>query len=254
MPIIRIVLVTLVLLGSASGWATTRVELFTPYDFAPFVMDRAAQKGLIYDFQRELNRRGRGRYEFRLETVPRVPTERLLKMTQSAIVPFVAKDWFDDTDAAKFDWTRSQMEDANVIVSHRSKPLDSLESGKIRGKVVVITSGLRRDPDVEKLILDSVVSVHTATDFSLCLLMVARKRADFFVAGHFMVNYLIKQQHLEDQLYVSPKPLRVIERKTLVSPKGHPALLDWLNEQILDMEKSPDWQKLMAQFNANLAR
>ncbi len=223
------------------------IQLYTPYDFEPFVQDRALQQGLIYDFQRYLNAMGDGLYYFSLQTTPRIPVKRLLKIRQSAIVPFVSQTWFNDESGQIFDWTVPLSPDETVIVSSRLNPINSLENSELKGKTLCGTIGLRRNDQLQKMIQDGFIKLTLTPTVGHCLTMLAHRRADFFVTGFMLVDYFLKQMALEQELHVSA-PIRSFNRHILVTPKGT-ELLTWLNHKIEIMHKSETWQKILKTYH-----
>jgi ABC-type amino acid transport substrate-binding protein len=228
--------------------AMTLVQLYTPYDFEPFVIDRAMQNGLIYDVQRYLNALGDGVYHFAVQTPPRVPVERLEKMRELAIVPFVTQSWFDDENGRRFDWTLPLIEDENLIVSSKSRPVESLARDAIKGKIICGGSGLKRDPYLQQLINDGWVKQTLTSNTGQCLRMIARKRADFYASGRMLIDYYLHQPELSTELRASPSSLRPFTRRILITPKGG-ELLGWLNQRIEGMGKSQVWQTMMKSFH-----
>jgi ABC-type amino acid transport substrate-binding protein len=247
-PVIHAQLTQLEQESIKAGGAITEVQLYTPYDFEPFVVNRAAHKGLIYDFQRHLNALGDGVYYFNVQTVPRIPSERLRKTPGIAIVPFVAPIWFNDEASQQFDWTLPLHEDQNVIVSSKSKPMDSLDPDRIKGKTICGSTGLMRDSAMQKLIDDEVIKQTLTQNTHQCLLMVAHQRADFYVSGRMLVDYFLQEPDLAQQLHISPTPIHHFARRILISPKGMD-LLNWLNNRIEGMNKSKVWQSVMKSYS-----
>jgi polar amino acid transport system substrate-binding protein len=234
------------------GWLRSSsiqdISIYTPYDVEPFVINRATQEGIIYDFQRHLNAFGDGIYHFNVQAVARIPAERLLKMQGKAIVPYVAPAWFEDEKETLFDWTQTLLEDENVLVSARKAPLDTLNRDQLQGKTVCASSGLRLEAQLEILIRDGVVKLTESPNISHCLLMVAHARADLYIAGRLLISYFLHESELADQLRISPYPVRKFSRRILVTPKGT-ELPSWLNEKIVNMSRSKSWQKVMKSYH-----
>jgi hypothetical protein len=224
------------------------VQIFTPYDVEPFVIDRVTQEGIIYDFQRQLNAYGDGLYRFNVQAIARVPAERLLKMQSMAIVPYVAPAWFQDDKETNFDWTQSLLKDENVIVSSRTKPTDTLNPALIRGKTLCGSSGLKRLPEVEKLLETGILKLTESPNISHCLMMVANSRADLYISGHMLLNYFLHKPEFADQLHISPYPVDKFSRRILITPKGT-ELLSWLNERISGMNRSESWKKVLKAYH-----
>jgi polar amino acid transport system substrate-binding protein len=226
----------------------TKVQLYTPYDFEPFIMDRGTQQGLIYDLQRYLNDLADGAYQFEVQTVPRIPVERLVKMRELAIVPFVSPNWFSDDKEERFDWTAALLEDETVIVSPKHLSLDNLQPEILRGKTLCGSATLRRDAAVQKLVNVGTVKQTLVPNTPACLQMLLRGRADFYVSGRMLVAYFMQKPELAAQLYMSHSPLRHFARRILISPKGS-ELPGWLNQKIEILGKSQSWQNVMKSYH-----
>lgn len=226
----------------------TKVQLYTPYDFEPFIMDRATQQGLIYDLQRYLNDLADGDYHFEVQTVPRIPVERLEKMRELAIVPFVAPIWFYDEKEKRFDWTAPLVEDETVIISPRRLSLETLHPESLRGKTVCGSSTLRRDVSVQKLLDEGTVKQTLVPNTSHCLQMLIRGRADFYVSGRMLVAYLMQRPELANQLHMSSSTIRHFARRILITPKGS-ELLGWLNQKIEILGRSQSWHNVMKSYH-----
>lgn len=224
-----------------------RVQLYTPYDFEPFIMDRATQQGIIYDLQRYLNDFADGVYHFEVQSVPRIPVERLEKMRELAIVPFVVPSWFSDEQEKRFDWTAPLFEDETVIISPRKLSLENLHPEIMRGKMLCGSSNLRRDTSVQKLLSDGIVRQTLVPNTSHCLQMLVRGRADFYVSGRMLVAYLMQKPELATQLYMSSSIIRRFARRILITPKES-ELLGWLNHKIETLGKSQSWQNVMKSY------
>jgi ABC-type amino acid transport substrate-binding protein len=224
-----------------------RVQLYTPYDFEPFIMDRATQQGLIYDLQRYLNDLADGVYQFEVQSVPRIPVERLEKMRELAIVPFVAPSWFSDDKEKRFDWTVPLIEDETVIISPRRLSLENLHPEILRGKTLCGSSTLRRDAALQKILNEGTVKQTLVPNTSHCFQMLIRGRADFYVSGRMLVAYLMQKPELATQLYMSSSAIRHFARRILITPKES-ELLGWLNQKIETLGKSQSWQNVMKSY------
>lgn len=228
--------------------SSIKVQLYTPYDFEPFILDRATHQGLIYDLQRNLNDLADGVYHFEVQTVPRIPVERLEKMRELAIVPFVAPNWFNDDNEKRFDWTVPLIEDETVIVSSRKLPLENLQPENLRGKTLCASVSLRRDAAVQKLLNEGKVKQTLVPNTAHCLQMLMHGRADFYVSGRMLIAYFMHKPELATQLYISSSPLRHFARRILITPK-ETELLGWLNQKIEAFGKNQSWQNVMKAYH-----
>lgn len=234
--------------SKANVSSAVRVQLYTPYDFEPFILNRATEQGLIYDLQRYLNDLADGAYHFEVQTVPRIPVERLVKMRELAIVPFVAPSWFSDDNEKRFDWTAPLIEDQTVIVSPRKLALENLQPETLRGKTLCGSYSLRRDAAVQKLLNEGTVKQTLVPNTAHCLQMLMHGRADLYVSGRMLVAYFMHKPELATQLYMSSSPVRHFARRILITPK-ETQLLSWLNQKIEGFGKSHSWQNVMKSYH-----
>jgi ABC-type amino acid transport substrate-binding protein len=234
--------------SKAHQGAAIKVQLYTPYDFEPFILDRATEQGLIYDLQRYLNDFADGAYQFEVQSVPRIPVERLEKMRELAIVPFVAPSWLSDDKETLFDWTAPLLEDETLIVSPRKLALDSLQPEKLRGKTLCGSSTLRRDPSLQKILNEGLVKQTLVPDTAHCLQMLMYGRADFHVSGRMLLAYFMHKPELATQLYMSRSPIRHFSRRILITPK-ETQLLSWLNQKIEAFGKSSSWMNVLKAYH-----
>lgn len=226
----------------------TKVQLYTPYDFEPFITDRPTQQGLIYDLQRYLNDLADGVYHFEVQTVPRIPVERLEQMRELAIVPFVTPAWFNDDKEQRFDWTRALVEDETVIVSPKRLSLEGLHPELLRGKTLCGSSTLRRDAAVQKLLNEGIVKQTLVPNTSHCLQMLIHGRADFYVSGRLLISYSMQKPELATQLHTSSSLIEHFTRRILITPRKS-QLLGWLNQKIEILGRSQSWEDVMKSYH-----
>lgn len=229
-------------LSANKAMAELDIHLYTPFDFEPFVIDKAARTGLIYNFTQALNERGKGLYRFSLRIVPRIPSLRLQQASEISIVPFVDPEWFDDAAMKTFGWSKPLMSDCNIIISHPESPVESLEESQLRGKRTVVGPMLYHDAEIKQLIAQKVIASDSSPALLNALLMVARKRDDFLITGRLFVSYLIKTYRLASSLHLSSMRTSGYKMRILLNQRENTSLLNWLNQQIDDLAKDNDWQ------------
>ncbi|WP_374034884.1 substrate-binding periplasmic protein [Bdellovibrio bacteriovorus] len=220
------------------------IEMVSPYDTPPFVVDQKKEQGLVYDLASLLTVRSQGKYQFKVVVVPRARLQKILQRSGVYVVPLVSPKWFDDDDEKKYLWTSALMEDENLVLSPRKRALEYENSASLRGKKTSIVLGHAVEP-VRQLEKAGVVTTESTQSFNNSLRMLARGRIDFMVMGRIVAVYLIRDLGLEDQIYISDKTIERFDRKILVSPQSQKDLHKWLEGEIQRLRRSGEWKKYL---------
>ncbi len=220
------------------------IEMVSPYDTPPFVVDQKKEQGLVYDLASLLTVRSQGKYQFKVVVVPRVRLQKILQRSGVYVVPLVSPKWFGDGDEKKYLWTSALMEDENLVLSPRKRALEYESPASLQGKRTSIVLGHAVEP-VKQLEKAGMVKAESTQSFNNSLRMLARGRIDFMVMGRIVAVYLIRDLGLEDQIYISDKTIERFDRKILVSPQSQKDLHKWLEGEIQRLRRSGEWKKYL---------
>ncbi|AFY00365.1 substrate-binding periplasmic protein [Bdellovibrio bacteriovorus] len=220
------------------------IEMVSPYDTPPFVVDQKKEQGLVYDLASLLTVRSQGKYQFKVVVVPRARLQKILERSGVYVVPLVSPKWFGDQNEKKYLWTSALMEDENLVLSPRKRALEYENSASLQGKKTSIVLGHAVEP-VQQLEKAGVVKSESTQSFNNSLRMLARGRIDFVIMGRIVAVYLIRDLGLEDQIHISDKTIERFDRKILVSPQSQKDLHKWLEGEIQRLRRSGQWKKYL---------
>ena len=74
-------IVIAVLAISVQAFSKEVVEMVSPYDTPPFVLDQKKEKGLVFELAALLTARSLGKYEFKVTILPRARLLKILEKT-----------------------------------------------------------------------------------------------------------------------------------------------------------------------------
>lgn len=218
------------------------IEMISPYDSPPFVVDQKKEQGLVYELAALLTVRSQGKYQFKVIVVPRARLQKMLLRSGIYVVPLVSPKWFGDESEKKYLWTSALMEDENLVLSPRKRALEYENSASLQGKRTSIVLGHMVEP-LQQLEKGGTVQTESTQSVNNGLRMLARGRIDFMVMGRMVAIYLIKDLGLQDEIYISDKSLERFDRKILVSPQSQKDLHKWLEGEIQRLRRSGQWKK-----------
>ncbi len=182
------------------------IEMISPYDNPPFVVDQKKEQGLVYDLASLLTVRSQGKYQFKVVVVPRARLQKMLLRSGVYVVPLVSPKWFGDENEKKYLWTSALMEDENLVLSPRKRALEYENSASLQGKRTSIVLGHAIEP-LDQLEKGGTVKTESTQSLNNGLRMLARGRIDFMVMGRMVAIYLIRDLGLEDEIHISDKSL-----------------------------------------------
>lgn len=237
--------VLVLLLFSVQAFSKEVIEMISPYDTPPFIVDQKKETGLVFELAALLTARSRGKYEFKVTVLPRA---RLLKVLEKndgvVVVPLVAPKWFEDSEEKKFFWTSAMMDDENLVLSSRKKPVEfqGMESLKHLKTTVVSGHSLETVTNLQKT---GEVESQPTNSLSNGLKMLARGRIDFVITGRLVADYLIQDLNLGQDIYISDRSVEKFERKFLLSKDADKNLQKWLEGEVQRLRRSGEWKKLL---------
>jgi hypothetical protein len=121
----------------------TLVKAYSYQRAAPFVRDEARRDGLNFALVEALNAElETARLE--LELLPRRRLDREMREPEfEGLVLLVAPHWFGDPEMRQFLWSEPLLEDANLVVSHRDRPIHYRSVVSLNDRVVGGIQGYR---------------------------------------------------------------------------------------------------------------
>jgi len=228
------------MLGAATAMAAERIPLYTYYADPPFAADNP--DSLTDKLADWLTQRAQGRYQFVPTQMPRRRLDVLVQHPHwPGVVAWANPAWFGESRNPRQSWTRSFMADANLVVSLRSHPLDTVDASSLQGRRVGTVLGFSY-PDLEPLLKSGQLKRDDAAgEFqNLLKLKLERVQVAFLQASSFPY-FRHKFPDVEQWAYIAPKPRTVFARYLFLAP-GQPALQSFLEAQLDALVADPGWQ------------
>lgn len=203
------------------------VNVCSPYNSPPFVINDKLQTGLLYDYLALLNKEIKG-FRFQLLTIPRARLTKLLTQENSleCIVPFVSSKWFSKT--SNLTWSSVIYTDEQLILSPESIRLAELNEDQVRGMSTARMRGAKFAP-IDYLINQKVVTSYTTNSIKNSVDMLFKGRVDFVISSRTFLEYHLQKYKYKHDFYLSSEPLSKFERRVLVPKKLGNVLLKEVN-------------------------
>lgn len=232
---------------SMSLIAQENIQVYSPYDSPPYIINFEKGQGLFFDFVKELNENFKGRYHFIANSVPRSRLKLIMnKTTNTIVVPFVAPGWFDDLGEKKYLWTTQISEDCNVVIYRGGRLNEIKKMDDLVGGATSVVNG-QYTSSIQKLIDQKKVRVENANHVVQNFLILSKGRVDFLVTGYTVADYVIKDQKLKN-LIILDSPVDVFSRKILISTKGKNGVGEQIKEALSAFIKNEKMQKLFRKY------
>lgn len=224
------------------------VTLWSYYDYPPFVISMADQRGLNFDFVEMLNLFEEGSpYHYELKMVPRKRLDSNLKQNQKGAVLWVNPIFFSDVNQEKYDWTHRVLEDEQSFISRSKTPFiytgpESLMTpgfvlGGIRGHLY---GGIQDLIDKGKIVRKDVNNAKQNIG------MLLKDRINTFLIPLSSMKYYEKDMKLTHKIYYSPKPLKSYTRHILVNHDEQ--VFNALSKVVNKLDKDEYWKTLLDQY------
>ncbi len=220
-----------------------QILLYSYHTHPPFIT--APGEGLSYQFADELTRQSRGRYRFEVKPMSRSRINKMLRERRHGVVPWVNPVWFKDSQETRYTWgAQILMNDANTVVSHRSKQIDFRGSDSLtRLKLGGIRDHVYKGINYQK---DQITRVDAANHIDN-IRKLSKQRIDVTIMPESAARYLLSLEGLKQQLYLSPTPHSVYQRRLLIT-HGDPQLRDELDQMVAAIWRTPRWQEIMSSY------
>ncbi|MES2017335.1 MAG: transporter substrate-binding domain-containing protein [Pseudomonadota bacterium] len=223
--------------------ASETVQLATYYGYAPWHVAEDARAGWNAHLARKLTAMSGGRYRFESVFLPRKRLETLLRMgTVPMAVAWVHPRFFGDTGRTRFLWTGALMEDASLIVSPASAPLEYDGPASLRGKRFGAPAG-HMFPDFEPWIASGEITRFTVPKLKTALLMMVwNHRLDFMIVDRSTLNALKAENFIDPSLlHIASKPRAPSYERRILVPRDKPELFEFLNKAVATLGTQEGW-------------
>jgi len=221
--------------------ATKKITLYSHYDTPPFVT--GIKDGLTYELANKLNKIAKGLYHFKVGILPRKRLDNLLESHDwHGVVPWVNPAWFNDESKTRFLWTKPMMLDANLVISHKSKPihyqgpasLNNLHLGGILG---------HRYKEIESLLKAGKIHREDVVSEFQNIEKLLIKRIDvMFISKSSLNFYLNEYPEFKQQIFIAKQERGRFNRHFLL-PLEAEQLTRFLNQAIPELSQLSAWQE-----------
>lgn len=237
---------TFLLLCSFFSEAKQTISLYTYYKKPPFIVDTAEQHGLFFDLARHLTA-NQPKYNFEVIYIPRRRLEGLLRTGEldGAIIG-INPVWFDDKNETKYLWTSPIYHDTDDFISLKTKPFEYLSPASLIDTTFAGVSGLYY-VKVSQLAFEGKVRRLDTIGDKQVIAMVELGRVDYGIVSRSALQYLIKNNLVEDIFHRSTIPHESYDRRILV-PKALPEIHQVLEAQVSLLANDTDWQAILGKY------
>ncbi|MEJ6001077.1 substrate-binding periplasmic protein [Paucibacter soli] len=231
---------------AAEPVSSEALEILSHYDYPPFVTGHA--EGLSHDWADWLSTR-LGIPAPGLHILPRKRLDLLMNQPHwQGIVPWVIPEWFGDTDMQRYHWSPPVLEDADLVLSLRSSPVDELTPTRLRGLRFGAVLG-HVYADMNGLIAQGRLRREDALNTEQNLRKLLLGRVDFvFLSRSGLPWWLQKLPEFREQLHVAATPRLHFQRRMLLSAQLPAPLRGQLLDAIAHMHRDSAWQTALSRY------
>ncbi|WP_348946421.1 transporter substrate-binding domain-containing protein [Chitinibacter sp. FCG-7] len=239
---IRLLILGVLLCALSCARAAEQIPLYTYYDEPPFALDQPGN--LSAKLASWLSSHSAGRYQFVPVQLPRKRLDLVIGQPQwRGVVAWGNPVFFHDAQQRKYRWSKLYMQDVNLVVSHRSKPVAFKNAASLHGLRVGAVTG-RQLEDFEADIAAGKITREDSTSVLSNLKKLKLQRIDAtLISASSLGSYRQSISDLDDWLYIAPTPRAIVPRHFFIAPDQAP-LLDFLNEMANRLAKDPQWKTL----------
>lgn len=246
MRLIKKAQLLILLFVSIHTCAFEQYAIYTYYSKPPFVIDTASQSGLFYDFLSHLEKSNPSD-NYSLVYIPRKRLEsRLLAGELDGPIIGVNPLWFNDKEEKKYLWSAPFYWDADDFVSLKSSPFEYRQPEDLLNKTFAGVFGHFYVKIGRLAAAGQVNRVDTIGDIQV-IAMVARGRTDFGIVSRSSMDYLLKNNEIDDIYHRSAIPHEVYDRRFLI-PKNLTKWHDILNRAIQSLPQNAEWQNRLKSY------
>lgn len=234
----------LCLLSAALSAAPQTLPLYTAYLDPP--LDATSHGNLTAKLALWLSERSGGRYRFVATQMQRERLDaQIAQPAWAGAVAWANPRWFNDADQQRFLWTGPFMQDADLVVAQRSRPVEYLDEGRsLEGLTIASVAG-HRLPDLDRLIAAGKIKRVDAQRELDALRLLQQGRVDAALVQAISTDYFRRElPGLERWLHVASQPRDTYWRH-LFTAQGNEVLRDFLANQLTALEADPGWRGLL---------
>lgn len=229
------------------SWAET-IPAYNTYNTPPFI---TTSGGFAPDLIDYLNRKLHGQFVFKLQTLPRNRLNQVVMAHPEkfgGVVLFANKVFMHDADGTRYLWSTAVLEDANLVVSNRARPVEYQGPQSLRGLRFGGVNGHLYE-EIDELAKQQALSREDADDERLNLAKLSMRRIDVTLLPQSLYRYLQRHHSKSlDALYVAAQPHSVFVKQILISP-SRPDIAKALQPVLSRMTSDAAWQAILVKYN-----
>ena len=230
-----------------SSLLSQEITVWNYYNSVPFITSK--KTGLAKDFVDLLNKHSKDKYQFKLSNIPRKRLNIYLQNNQQGIVLFVNPVWMGKDASTKYLWTQSFLKDQNEIISSSKNKIYYEEAHLLKDKTIVTIRG-RKYKEFSSMLEKKQLKNIVIEKEEQSLLLISLNRADFTTQPRTIVMPLIKKLDLENEIFISPKPLFSFTRHIMITRPQY-KLHEFLSNFTQNLENKKEWQEILKKYNLN---
>lgn len=227
------------------------LSVLSYYDYPPF--STGPGHGLTQDLLHLLQERA-GPLLPPLQ-VALMPRRRVAAMVTRSdwrgFVPWVSPAWFQDTGRHRFVWTEPLMNDEDLVLSLKSRPVDyqgpaslhGLTLGGVFGHVYPETEAMVTAGTLQRL--DSF-----SQEASLRMLLMGRVEV-VFISRSGLASWRKRLPDFDTRVHVADQPRQRYQRHLLLSPLMPAAPREWLLQTVAGLAQDPAWRGLLLRYGVD---
>ncbi|WP_431689329.1 amino acid ABC transporter substrate-binding protein [Hahella sp. NBU794] len=197
----------------------------------------------------ELSKLSGGKWRFEPQSLPRKRIDSYLERGDQAVVAWVNPSWFGDKQEEHYDWTHGVVTGRNEIVSLKLHPVEYHGPESLVGKSFGGVLG-HRYVGIDELVEEGRIQRENASSFSSNFGKLLLRRIEVTMIPREELFYLMANEQVGAQLYISKQPHQEYQRKMLVT-KGLKGVRDFMEAQWSTLNDHPDWRHLLQRYGLN---
>lgn len=225
-------------------WAAEKVALYTIYTDPPYAI--SVDGNLTTRLADWLTQHAEGRYVFVATQLPRRRMDLLLtKPDWQGVVAWGNPVWFNDEAMQRYAWSQSYMQDSDLVVSRKDKPVEYEADGhSLVGLKLGGTIG-HRYAEIEPLLKSGKIQRDDAASGEQSLLKLQHGRVDFcFLQASALPYFRHILPGFDQWAYLAREP-RARYQRYLFASKAQQGLIRYLDLLLAQLQKDPDWRPVL---------
>lgn len=225
------------------------LKLVSYYDYPPFVT--GPNQGLTTDLAEWLKQHI-GKVS--AELLPRRRVDALASQPGwLGVVPWVAPSWFPSAPQQRYLWSEPLMEDEDLVLSRKAKPVVFEGVQSLRGLTLGGVFGhVYRDTDPMTLRGELRRIDAFTQEANLRMLMLGRVDV-IFLSRSGLGWWRHRLPDFDNQIEIAAQPRMRFQRHLMVSPQLPAEQRQALLEGVTRLRSSPDWREMLQRYEIKLA-